>query len=97
MNTIENLKNKLICELNAVHVEIIDDSWKHAGHAEARPGLEATHLTVLVVSPRFEGVNMLDQHRLVHGVLKEARETHLHALQLQTLTPQVWQQQTASR
>lgn len=88
MSVIEQLKQKLIRELDASHVEIIDDSWRHAGHAEARPGLSATHLTITVVSSKFEGLNLLDQHRLVHESLKEARENHLHALQLTTLTPQ---------
>lgn len=90
MSTIEQLKDKLTRELDATHVEIIDDSWKHAGHLEATPGLEATHLTMTVVSPRFEGVGIMDQHRLVHEVLKEAREKHLHALQLKTLPPSQW-------
>ena len=90
MSVIEQLKEKLTHELNAVHVAIEDDSWRHAGHAGATPGLEATHLTVTVVSPQFEGVQLLDRHRMVHEVLKEAREKHLHALQLSTLTPDQW-------
>ncbi|WP_373531130.1 BolA family protein [Vampirovibrio sp.] len=90
MSTIEQLKAQLTQALEATHVEIIDDSWKHAGHLEATPGLEATHLSMTVVSPKFEGVGILDQHRLVHEVLKEARERHLHALQLKTLSPTQW-------
>ena len=86
MSVIEQLKAKLIHELEAEHVEIIDDSWQHAGHQAAPRGLEATHLTITVVSQKFAGVNLLDQHRMVHEVLKEARETHLHALQLKTRT-----------
>jgi BolA protein len=87
MTIIDQLKAKLSQELDAEFVEIVDDSWKHAGHLEAKPGLEATHLTITVVSPRFEGLGLMDQHRLVHEALKEAREKHLHALQLKTLTP----------
>ncbi len=93
MSTIEQLKDKLTRELTASHVEIIDDSWRHAGHLEATPGLEATHLTITVVSPKFEGVNLMDQHRLVHEVLKEAREKHLHALQLKTIPASQWTHQ----
>jgi BolA protein len=90
MSTIEQLKAKLTRELDATHVDIIDESWKHAGHVEATPGIDATHLSMIVVSPRFEGLGILDQHRLVHDVLKEARERHLHALQLKTLSPSQW-------
>ena len=94
MSLIESLKQKLTTELNATHVEIIDDSWQHAGHS-GNPGGEATHLTITIVSSQFEGVGLMDQHRLVHAALKEARETHLHALQLKTFTPQTWQAATA--
>ena len=90
MSTIEQLKEKLTQELDATHVEIIDDSWKHAGHQEVPPGMSATHLTMTVVSPKFEGLNLMDQHRLVHEALKEAREKHLHALQLKTIPPSQW-------
>ena len=87
MSVIDALKEKLIRELDATHVEIVDDSWRHAGHLEATPGLAATHLNITVASPRFAGVGLMDQHRMVHAVLAEAREKHLHALQLKTLTP----------
>lgn len=91
MSVIDDLKVKLTRELDAIHVEIEDESWKHAGHAGATPGVEATHLNMVVVSPRFEGVGMLDQHRLVHAVLQEARQRHLHALQLKTIPASQWQ------
>jgi stress-induced morphogen len=91
VSVVENLKTKLVQELEATHVEIIDDSWQHAGHTEARSDLGATHLTIIVVSPQFEGIPLMDQHRMVHAVLKEARQTHLHALQLKTIPVSQWQ------
>lgn len=91
MTVIDQLKDKLTRELSADHVEIIDDSWQHAGHREVRPGMEATHLTITVVSPKFEGINLMDQHRMVHAVLKEARDKHLHALQLKTIPTSRWE------
>ena len=90
MTVIAQLQDKLTRELEAIALEIVDDSWRHAGHMEARPGIEATHLSITVVSPRFEGLELLEQHRLVHEALREAREQHLHALQLKTVTPSAW-------
>lgn len=90
MSLVERLREKLIRELDAESVDIVDDSWRHAGHV-AMAGLEApeaTHLNITVVSPRFKGVSIIDQHRMVNEVLQEARETHLHALQLKTLAPE---------
>lgn len=90
MSVIDDLKAKLVRELEAIHVEIEDESWKHAGHAGATPGVEATHLNMVVVSAKFEGVGIMDQHRMVHAVLQEARERHLHALQLKTIPASQW-------
>ncbi len=89
----EAIQEKLSRELGAQHVEIIDNSWMHAGHAGMANVHQAqgTHLRIIVVSPRFEGVNLLDRHRMVHTVLKDNFATHLHALELKTLTPDEWQ------
>ncbi len=90
MSVVAQLKQKLTRELDAVFVEIEDESWKHAGHVEASNGVEATHLIMTIVSPQFEPLPLMAQHRLVHTVLKEARATHLHALQLKTIKPSDW-------
>jgi len=84
MAVIDDLKAKLIRELDATLVEIVDESHLHAGHRSAPKGMEATHLKMTVHSSKFKGLNLLDQHRLVYDALKEAKETHLHALQLTT-------------
>ena len=83
---VTRLREKLQSALEAERIDIVDDSWRHAGHvAMAGVTPEATHLNITIVSPRFNGVSLIDQHRMVNEVLKEARETHLHALQLKTI------------
>tara|TARA_B100000214_G_C23698246_1_gene504061 strand:+ start:256 stop:477 length:222 start_codon:yes stop_codon:yes gene_type:complete len=43
---------------------------------------------LLIVSNEFEGINTLDRHKLVLGLLKEHFKTgELHALSLKTKTP----------
>lgn len=79
--------------LAADHVEIVDNSWRHAGHVAMAnvAQAEGTHLQIAVVSRQFEGLNLLDRHRLVHAALKEAFAQGLHALELKTYTPQEWE------
>jgi stress-induced morphogen len=88
----DSVKTALMEKLKAEHVEIVDDSWRHAGHQAmaGKPQGEATHLQITVVSPEFEGVSLLARHRMVHQALKEAFATHLHALELKTLSPSEW-------
>lgn len=91
------LADLLVQHLGATVVLIEDNSWQHAGHA-AMKGVtqtEGTHLTMVVVSPQFEGVGLMDRYRQVHQVLKPAMDQGLHALQLKVHTPLEWLQKQA--
>ncbi len=74
--------------LAALHVEVIDESHLHAGHAGAAGG--AGHFRAVVVSPEFEGKGLVDRQRLVYGALAEMMGPEIHALAMQTLTPDQW-------
>jgi len=74
--------------LDAEHVEIVDDSARHAGHLGAEGG--GGHFRVLVVSPRFEGLSRVAAQRLVYDALGELMTTDIHALEMRTLTPAQW-------
>jgi len=74
--------------LAAQHVEVIDESGLHVGHAGAAGG--AGHFRALVVSPRFEGKSLVERQRLVYGALAEMLSAEIHALAMQTLTPEQW-------
>lgn len=45
------------------------------------------HYEVTVVSPAFEGVSRVKQHRMVYDALEEEMEGPIHALSLTTRTP----------
>jgi stress-induced morphogen len=43
------------------------------------------HFQVIVSSPRFDGISLLDQHRLVHDALAEPlRDGTIHELRIKT-------------
>jgi stress-induced morphogen len=49
------------------------------------------HFRVVVVSSKFEGKGLVEQHQLVYGALSEALEAdRIHALALKTYTPEEW-------
>jgi acid stress-induced BolA-like protein IbaG/YrbA len=49
------------------------------------------HYQALVISPAFEGKLMIEQHRLVYGLLKaEVDSGEVHALTLKTYSPAQW-------
>ena len=82
-------------KLEASRVEIIDDSHRHRGHKAAGGG---GHYSVIVVSSKFENVNLIDQRRLVYSALDDqinGSPKVIHALQIKTLTPAQWAEQAS--
>lgn len=48
------------------------------------------HLSIVVTAPQFEGLGLIDQHRMIHAALapKMAPASgEIHALQIKTLIP----------
>ncbi len=74
--------------LAAVHVEVVDESHLHAGHAGARDG--GGHFRAVVVSMRFEGKAPVQRQRLVYDALDSVMGREIHALSMKTLTPAEW-------
>jgi len=73
----------------AVHVEVIDESHLHAGHAGAASG--GGHFRATVVSNLFEGKAPVARQRLVYAALAAEMVADIHALSLKTLTPKEFQ------
>ncbi len=84
----ERIEARLREALAAVHVEVDDESQRHAGHEGARGG--QSHYRVTVVSPRFAGLSRVAAQRLVYAALANELSGGLHALALRTLTPEQW-------
>lgn len=84
----EKLEAALRERLNAVHVEVEDESHLHAGHAGAREG--GGHFRALVVSERFEGKTRVQAQRIVFDAVATEMNEWIHALSLRTLTPTEW-------
>jgi BolA protein len=68
------------------HLEVVDESALHAGHAGAAGG--GGHFRALIVSDRFQGRDLLTRQRMVYSALGDAMKSDIHALALRTLTPE---------
>jgi BolA protein len=82
------IERKMKTDLDAILVEVEDDSWKHTGHAGAAAG--GGHFTLVVVSPKFEGLNPLDRRRLVFSILQSEMQGEIHALTVRAMSPSEW-------
>lgn len=81
----ESIEEALRARLVIEHVEIIDDSGRHAGHAGAASG--GGHYIVKVVSPDFTGKSLIERHRMVYEALGRRMREDIHALALTTRAP----------
>jgi BolA-like protein 1 len=72
-------------ELTPVHIELVDNSHQHAGHAGNDKDGES-HFDLVVVSDAFQGLNLVKRHKLVYQVLRDSMP-HIHALQIRAQTP----------
>jgi acid stress-induced BolA-like protein IbaG/YrbA len=72
----EDVKRYIEEGLQCEHVEVAGD-----GH----------HFEAVIVSPAFRGKRRVQQHQLVYQALGERMREEIHALSMQTYTPEDWQ------
>ena len=75
------LKQELEQRLQALepdHLQVIDESHLHAGHAGSQGG--ARHFRVILWSTRFDDLSTLARHRLVYDRVNDLIPFPVHAL-----------------
>ncbi|HUO12689.1 MAG TPA: BolA family protein [Caulobacteraceae bacterium] len=80
------LERKLTEAFAPSRLEIVDDSHRHAGHADARDGGES-HFNVVIEASAFEGLGRVARQRMVNAALAEELAGPVHALSIKALTP----------
>lgn len=66
-------------------LKIIDDSYKHAGHAGAKADT-VTHIRVQIASAKFNDLSRVAQQRLVLQALSPLMPDPLHAVQVSIIS-----------
>ncbi len=81
MSMAKTIEDKLKAALDPAHLEVIDNSRHHIGHAGYREGGES-HWKVIIISEAFNGKNRLARQRLVNAALSEELTGPIHALEM---------------
>ncbi len=93
MKVQSRIEKKLGQAMTLEFLEVINESGRH----NVPPGSES-HFKVVLVSGRFDGLSLLDRHRLINGVLAEELAGPVHALSIHAYTPVEWRErQRAAR
>jgi len=72
-----------LAALEPISCQIFDDSADHAGHAGAASG--AGHFRVNISSQKFNGLKLIERHRLVYDAVGDLMQTDIHALVINAL------------
>ena len=75
MVTPESVKSGIEAGLACERVEVLGDGQ---------------HFQALIVSSAFTGKNRVQRHQLVYKALGDRMREEIHALSMQTLTPEDW-------
>ena len=83
----QSIEQKVIDAIQPLHLEVTNESHMH----NVPPDSES-HFKVTVVSTEFDGKMLVARHRILNQLLKDELEGPVHALSLNTLTPEEWQE-----
>ena len=86
MAVVDTIIKKLEERFAPERLEVLDESYRHKGHAGARQGGE-THFRVKITSAEFDGLTRIERHRLINDCLAEELAGPIHALNLRARTP----------
>lgn len=81
--TVANLQERLQERLVPTRLEVVDESYQHAGHAGANETGFGTHFRVRIASHLFTGKSRVARHRLVYDALQDFIDQGLHALAIE--------------
>ena len=71
----EQVKSYIEAGLTCEHVQVAGDG---------------AHFEAVIVSSAFAGKNKVQQHQIVYKALGDRMREEIHALSMQTLTPEQW-------
>jgi BolA protein len=74
------IRQRLEASLKPLSLEVQDDGAKHVGHTGHGGG---GHYTVRVVSACFEGLSLMQRHRMVYTAVADLMGSQIHALSIE--------------
>ena len=83
--TASAIEQRLRERLSPTALEVIDESYQHAGHAGANDSGVGTHFRVRIEAPQFVQMPRVQCHRLVYDALQDFIDQGLHALAIEVV------------
>ena len=79
------IRSRLETAFEPEHLELLDESHQHVGHAGAADG--KGHFRVRIVSKRFRYTRPIERQRMIFEALGDLMQTDIHALSISAQPP----------
>jgi BolA protein len=80
------IEQRLRAALAPTHLQVINDSARHHGHA-GDDGSGESHFTVEIEAQAFAGLTRLERQRAVNAALSDLMRERIHALAIRAKAP----------
>lgn len=90
-STVQKALERKLAACDPIHLEVVNESGNH----NVPKGSE-THFKVVMISDKFEGLRLIQRHRMINEILREELAGPIHALTLHLYTNQDWEKRFGS-
>ena len=87
MRVQRSIETKVAEELKPVYLDVTNESAMHNVPADSE-----SHFKLVIVSEKFAGLTRIKRHQTINGILEKELREDLHALSMETLTAEEWEQ-----
>ena len=87
MNLYNKIEKRLHEQLDIDQMDIKDDTGRHIHHKNFDGG---AHLSAVIISSSFEGLNLIERHKKVYNALHDMIKREIHAFSMKTYTLEEW-------
>jgi BolA protein len=85
MSVQTKIEEKIVDAIPVLGLEVLNESYMH----NVPPGSES-HFKVVIISDEFIGQRLLQRHQRVNQILADELAGEIHALSIQALTAEEW-------
>ncbi len=91
MSSVQDSIETKLSELDPDHLEVVNESDNHSV-----PAGSESHFKVVLVSSKFDGLRLIERHRVVHELLTHELQGPVHALALHLYTHDDWRKRNGN-
>tara|TARA_B100001996_G_C18131128_1_gene389115 strand:+ start:63 stop:317 length:255 start_codon:yes stop_codon:yes gene_type:complete len=80
---LENLRKKIVAEINPEGISIIDNSHLHSKHKSFDKN--KFHIKLVLKSEKLRQINKIQAHKIIFSILSKEMKNKIHALEIKIL------------